>query len=241
MCGRYTSTHQDALVADLELALASDQACVGVLAVAPGLPAGLTSWWAPRWNIAPTQPAPVVVMRDTIATLALMRWGLVPQWADGLAIGVRMINARAETAASKPSFRDALRRRRCLVAADGFYEWQRDGKRRLPFRFAPADDAAVTFAGIWDRWRPRDHGPDAPWVESFSILTTVADPLVAPLHDRMPVVIAAADRGRWLSREDLPPVAIAELLAPAPLTGWERRAAEPWVNAASRERAAPAG
>lgn len=238
MCGRYVSTRQDALVAELHLAMADAAACAGVLAVAPGFPAGLTSWWAPRWNIAPTQPAPVVVMRDAIATLCLQRWGLVPHWAESLAVGARMINARAETAATRPPFRDALRRRRCLVAADGFYEWKRDGKRRVPFLFGPVAPTPVTFAGIWDRWRAADGGP---WVESFAILTTVADPLVAPLHDRMPLVIPAADRARWLAVDELAPEAIADLLAPAPLHGWERHEVDPWVNVAGRERAAAGG
>ncbi len=241
MCGRYSSTRQDQLVAEMELAIADEpSANAGVLAVAPGFPAGLTSWWAPRWNIAPTQPAPVVVMREAVATLCLMRWGLVPHWADDLSIGVRHINARAETAAGKPAFRDALRRRRCLVAADGFYEWQKDGKRRIPFAFAPADGAPVTFAGIWDRWKVRDRadGVTAPWVESFSILTTAADALVSPLHDRMPVVVSPADRARWIAGEEMSSDALADLLAPHPLVGWQRREVEPWVNAATRERGA---
>jgi putative SOS response-associated peptidase YedK len=236
MCGRYSSTRQEQLVAEMELAI-SDEPGTGVLAVAPGFPAGLDSWWAPRWNIAPTQPAPVVVMREAVATLCLMRWGLVPHWADDLKIGASMINARAETVAGKPPFRDALRRRRCLVSADGFYEWQREGKRRIPFAFAPASGAPVTFAGIWDRWKQRDTA-DALWVETFSILTTAADPLVAPLHDRMPVVIPPDDRRRWISSEELPPEALTDLLAPGPLAGWERHEAEPWVNAATRERGA---
>jgi putative SOS response-associated peptidase YedK len=233
MCGRYSTTRQDQLVAEMELAM--EEPSQGVLAVAPGFPSGLASWWAPRWNVAPTQPAPVVVMREAVATLCLMRWGLVPHWADDLSIGVKHINARAETVAGKPAFRDALRRRRCLVSADGFYEWMREGKKRIPFAFAPSDGAPVTFAGIWDRWKLRG-ADDAPWVESFSILTTAADPLVASLHDRMPVVIPPADRRRWITREELPAEALADLLAPGPLAGWERHAAEPWVNAATRER-----
>jgi putative SOS response-associated peptidase YedK len=241
MCGRYTLTSQEQLVTDMELEIADDVACAGVLAVAPGFPAGLASWWAPRWNIAPTQPAPVVVMREVVATLCLMRWGLVPHWATDLKVGARMINARAETVGGARPFREPLRRRRCLVAADGFYEWARDGKRRIPYRFAPAGGGAFTFAGIWDRWKPRGGDPDARWVESYSILTVAADPLVAPLHDRMPLVVAPDDRARWLSREELPPDALADLLRPTPLDGWERTAAEPWVNAASRERAAATG
>ncbi|MBE7448693.1 MAG: SOS response-associated peptidase [Kofleriaceae bacterium] len=243
MCGRYTVTTQQDLIAEMDLVRADDASCAGALAVAPGLPAGLTSWWAPRWNVAPTQPAPVVLTRAGRATLGLLRWGLVPHWADDLAIGVRHINARAETAAGKPAFRDSLRRRRCLVAADGFYEWRRDGKRRVPHWFGPGGGGPVTFAAIWDRWRRRDAPAGAPWVESFAILTTAAAPLVAPLHERMPVVVAAADRARWLAADDLPAEAVTDLLAPgaAVVAGWIDREVEPWVNDARRERGDPAG
>jgi putative SOS response-associated peptidase YedK len=238
MCGRYSTTHQDQLVRDMQLAFATDEDVAAVLASAPGKPAGLDSWWAARWNVAPTQPAPVAVHRGDRGVLTLMRWGLVPHWAKALADGVKHINARVETVAGKAPFRDALRRRRCLVAADGFYEWQKDGKRRIPFAFAPADGAPVTFAGIYDRWRPTAAPSGTPWIESFSILTAAADPLVAPLHDRMPLVILPEDRTRWMSPDELPPEALADLLRPTPLAGWERREAEPWVNAATRERAA---
>jgi len=233
MCGRYPATHQDDLVAELEAAVAGDQECAGVLATAPALPAGLTSWWAPRWNVAPTQPALVVVARPR-PTLVLMRWGLVPHWADDLRAGARMINARAETAAGSRAFREPLRRRRCLVVADGFYEWRRAGKLRQPYFIGPATPAPVTLAGIWDRWR----SPGGPWVESFSILTTAAAPLVAPLHDRMPVVVAPADRARWTAPDPLPVEALADLLAPPDPIGWSVTEVDPWINSSGRERGA---
>lgn len=240
MCGRYSAKHQDALVEELELTLATPEEIAALLAVSPRMPAGLTDWWAPRWNVAPTQPAPIIVMRPERgrAQLTLMRWGLVPFWAEDLKIGVKHINARVETAASKGPFRDALRRRRCLVPADGFYEWKKDGKARIPFELAPADGRSVTFAGIWERWRPRDAERGTAWIESFSILTAAADPLVVPLHDRMPLVIEPADRQRWMTMEELPPEAIADLLVPTPLRGWERREFAPWINASTREHAA---
>jgi putative SOS response-associated peptidase YedK len=238
MCGRYSNTHQDTLVRELELAYATEEEVAAVLASAPARPAGLETWWAARWNIAPTQPAPVAVERGERGVLTLMRWGLVPHWAKALTEGVKHINARVETVAGKAPFREALRRRRCLVAADGFYEWQKDGKRRIPFGFAPAAGGAVTFAGIWDRWRQPGAASDTPWIESFSILTAAADPLVTPLHDRMPLVILAEDRRRWMSAEELPAEALADLLRPTPLTGWERHEVDPWLNSSSRERGA---
>lgn len=238
MCGRYSTTRQDQLVRDMQLAFASEEEVAAVLANAPGMPAGLASWWEARWNVAPTQPAPVIVERGEHGVMTLMRWGLVPHWAKALNEGVKHINARVETVAGKAPFREALRKRRCLVAADGFYEWQKDGKRPIPFTFAPADGSAVTFAGIWDRWRAPGSPSGTPWIETFSILTTAAAPLVTPLHDRMPLVIAPEDRRRWMSAEELPAEALADLLRPPPLDGWERREAEPWINAATRERAA---
>ncbi len=238
MCGRYKSTHQDTLVAEMQLALATDAEVAAVLATAPGLPAGLTSWWAPRWNIAPTQPAAIVVARAR-PTLTLMRWGLVPHWATDLSGGARMINARAETVASKPAFREALQRRRCLVPADGFYEWRASAVKkapRQPFLIGPtAALATVTFAGLWDRWKS-----PAGWVESFTIITTAAASLVAPLHDRMPLVIEPADRARWLAADEAPAEAVAELLRALPLVGWAVNEVEPWINVAGREHGAVA-
>ncbi|HVK78409.1 MAG TPA: SOS response-associated peptidase [Kofleriaceae bacterium] len=234
MCGRYKTTRQDQLVAEMELARADDAEVAAVVATAPALPAGLTSWWAPRWNVAPTQPAPIVVMRAR-PTVTLMRWGLVPHWADDLAIGHRMINARAESLAGKPAFRDALRKRRCLIVADGFYEWRAAAARkapRQPFLLGP-DAGPVTFAGLWDRWRS-----PAGWIESFTIVTTAAAPLVAPLHDRMPLVIAPADRARWLAADEVPAEALGDLLSGPPLAGWTVTEVEPWINAPGRERGA---
>ena len=137
MCGRYTLTQQGQLVADLELAL--DHPVAGPVRE-DGADAAELAWWRPRWNIAPTQPAPVVLLEDGARVLHLLRWGLVPHWAKDLRVGASMINARAETVFDKPAFRDAIRRRRCLVPADGFYEWLRpDGPRgrALPQYIAP--------------------------------------------------------------------------------------------------------
>ena len=142
----------------------------------------------------------------------LLHWGLVPSWADDPAIGNRMINARAETAADKPSFRTALRRRRCLVVADGFYEWQKLGKRRQPMFIHMRDDRPLAFAGLWESWEGADHSA----LESCTILTTAANDLVRPIHDRMPVIVAPEDYGRWLDPAVQKPEPILPLLRPYP-------------------------
>ena len=160
----------------------------------------------PRYNIAPTQEAPVILIRDGETSAELHRFGLIPSWADDPRIGVRLLNARSETARTKPAFRDALAKRRCLVATDGFIEWKKDGKKRLPHWFQASQGKALSLAGLWERWK----GPDG-WVLSFSILTAPANDQVASLHDRMPVIIDPDDRPRWLEPE-LGAEAISDLL-----------------------------
>jgi putative SOS response-associated peptidase YedK len=146
--------------------------------------------YAPRYNIAPG--AQVLVVRGEGAALA--RWGLVPHWAKDPSIGAKMINARAETAAHKPAFRDAYRLRRCLIPANGFYEWQRGPKGKQPYCIVPARDELFAFAGLWERWRD---------LETCTILTTEANEAVRPIHDRMPVIVARESQREWLQgRED---------------------------------------
>src|SRR6266487_1578561 len=152
--------------------------------------------WTARYNVAPGQQI-AVVRQDPVAPvrrLEQLRWGLVPEWAKEPAIGYKMINARAETAAERPAFRDALLARRCLVPADGFYEWKREGKQKLPFCFAMADDALFAFAGLWERWR----SPQGQLLESCAILTTEANELMRDVHDRMPVILPAEAFELWL-------------------------------------------
>lgn len=156
----------------------------------------------PRYNIAPTQPVAIVRAgrQPELREWALVRWGLVPSWAKDPGIGVRMINARAETVAEKPSFRAAFKRRRCLVPADGFYEWQKVGKRKQPHYIRMHDRAPFAIAGLWEHW----HGPDGSELETCTLLTTEPNELLAPLHNRMPVIIAPEDYEEWLdnSNED---------------------------------------
>ena len=151
-----------------------------------------------RYNIAPTQPAPVVRVREAASSgdreLLELRWGLVPSWAREPGDGPLMINARLETVAEKPAFRDAFRSRRCLVPADGFYEWKREDKAKQPFRIHPADGGPVGFAGVWERWT----GREGEVVESFAILTTEAQGAIREIHDRMPVMLDPSAFDAWL-------------------------------------------
>jgi putative SOS response-associated peptidase YedK len=153
--------------------------------------------WEPRYNLAPTQPVPVIRRDREGPTLraTLMRWGLIPSWATDPAIGARTINARSETAASRPSFREPFQKRRCLIPADGFYEWQRGPRGKQPFCFEVGEGRIFAFAGLWDLWR----GPDGDVIESCTILTTTPNELLADVHDRMPVILAPENYGGWLN------------------------------------------
>ena len=179
----------------------------------------------PRYNVAPSQDVAVARAAPDGRTLAMLRWGLIPSWAKDPTIGHKLINARSETAAEKPSFRSAFRHRRCLIPADGFYEWQRRGKTRQPWLFGLRDGAPLVFAGLWERWTvpagaavtgslaERSPG-DA--VETCTILTTAANETVAPVHGRMPVILPPDSWDAWLMGGDVP-------LAPYPageMTAW---------------------
>jgi putative SOS response-associated peptidase YedK len=189
MCGRF------ALIApDQDLAVQFDLPTVPTL--------------APRYNIAPTQP--VAVVRSTAGAaareLAVLHWGLVPFWAEDPKIGARMINARAETAAEKPAFRAAFRRRRCLVPADGFYEWQKLNGGKQPFFIRLQDGRPFAFAGLWEHWQ----GPEDAVLESCTLLTTGPNELMQALHNRMPVILPPQDYALWLD----PQVGQVERLQP---------------------------
>lgn len=166
---------------------------------------------APRWNAAPTQTLPIVRREGAEKRLAMLRWGLVPSWSKDIGRGAPLINARSESVAEKPAFRDAFRRRRCLVPADGFYEWPTTGdaktRGKTPVLFTLASKQPFAFAGLWESWR----GPDGV-VESFTILSTAANELMARYHHRFPVVLGASDHDRWLD----PAVDATEMLRPPP-------------------------
>jgi putative SOS response-associated peptidase YedK len=190
MCGRYTLTRHEDVIEDLEAALEPQ--------------AAHDPWWKPRFNIAPTQPAPVVTLHNGKRTIELMRWGLVPHWADpGGKRPPLMINARLESVNAKQVFRDALERKRCLVPTDGFFEWiatahsARGGGKKTspqPFYFHPRSRGICAFAGLWAR--SRDENGDE--LHSFTIITTRANDVVRPVHDRMPIVLAPSVYASWL-------------------------------------------
>jgi putative SOS response-associated peptidase YedK len=159
--------------------------------------------YLPRYNIAPTQEAPVIAQGEKGRRMGLLRWGLVPSWAKDPRMGSRLINARSETVARKPSFRSAFRSRRCLIPADGFYEWKREGEGtggrqgKVPFWIHLDTGEPITFAGLWERWVSEGSTP----LFTFTILTTEAAPGIAHIHPRMPVILEAEEREIWLDPE----------------------------------------
>lgn len=168
--------------------------------------------WTPRYNVAPTQPIPVVRQHASEPTrhLSQMRWGLIPSWSKDDSHGAKMINARSETAAAMPAFKDALRFRRCLIPADGFYEWQRRGTNKQPYCFEVNDGELFAFAGLWERWK----AANGQWIRSCTILTTTPNAVTAAVHDRMPVILRADDYDMWLDPGMTDPAIVTDLLKP---------------------------
>jgi putative SOS response-associated peptidase YedK len=168
--------------------------------------------WAPRYNIAPTQPVPAIRQhpKEPVRELSKMKWGLIPSWAKDSSAAASMINARSETASTKPAFRDALKSRRCLIPADGFYEWMRTGKTKQPYCFEVNEGELFAFAGIWDRWKD----PSGQWVKSCSILTTTPNALTSSVHDRMPVILDPDNYELWLDPGMTNVAAASEFLKP---------------------------
>ena len=174
----------------------------------------------PRYNIAPTQPVPAVVMASETGDreFRLFHWGLIPSWAKDIKMGARLINARAETVAEKPSFRTAFKRRRCLILADGFYEWKRSERGKQPYYFyvgdseAPEQRSPFGFAGLWEHWESSEGGA----IESCTILTTAANDLLSAIHDRMPVILHPQDYETWLDPALQKPEVLQPLLCPFP-------------------------
>ncbi len=171
---------------------------------------GADAAYSPSYNVAPTQGVLTVVAENEARRAVRMRWGLIPSWAREASIGSRMINARAETVAEKPSFRTALRRRRCLVLADGFYEWRRTSAGKRPMRITNASGEPFAFAGLWDTWRD----PQDETVTSCTIITTRANDLLRPIHDRMPVILQRDQEDLWLDHDVREPDALHEVLIP---------------------------
>jgi putative SOS response-associated peptidase YedK len=218
MCGRYTLTSQEGLVEDLQASLDGKVAA--------------NQWWKPRFNVAPTQDAPVLVLHEGARVVEMMRWGLVPFWATrGSHFGrvPLMINARIESIDAKPVFRDALARKRCLVPADGFFEWRREGKHKQPFWLHPDPRRVIAFAGLWARAKI-----GAGEMHSFTIVTGPANDLVRPLHDRMPVALDRAAWAAWLDPSLDIDGARALLGVPA-VDDWHADAVSDWVNKADHD------
>ena len=195
MCGRFTLFEADKILSRE----------FGVSGIPP---------LSPRYNIAPSQAVAAVrtASAGTGRELALLRWGLIPSWSKDPAIGNRLINARAETVREKPSFRNAFRRHRCLIPANGFYEWQRLERGKQPYFVRMRDERLFAFAGLWDRWESPDKGV----IESCTILTTVANAVLSTIHDRMPVILPRAEYARWLDPALQNTDSLAPLLAPFP-------------------------
>ncbi len=164
-----------------------------------------------RFNVAPTQTLPVVV-RNSPDRVEMMRWGLIPSWAKDASIGSRMINARAETVAEKPAFRRLLRSQRCLVPATGFFEWKREGDGKAPHFIHLPDEPLFAFAGLYDTW----HDPNGQTVRSYSIITTEPNEVIAPIHNRMPLILRRDDEDGWLDPENTEPENLLPLLRPYP-------------------------
>ena len=168
----------------------------------------------PRYNICPTQPVLCVRQSSSGENEAVhLRWGLVPFWAKDLKMGARMFNARSETAATKPSFRAAFKSRRCLVFADGFYEWKKEGQQKQPYYISRRDDKPFCLAGLWESWSDKS-APSPNAIETCTILTTDANAILQPLHDRMPVILQQNSFDFWLDREFSVVEELEKLLVP---------------------------
>jgi putative SOS response-associated peptidase YedK len=210
MCGRFTLTVSPEALAE-EFGLAE------------------TPELEPRYNIAPSQPVAVVRYGRT---LGLVRWGLIPGWAKDASIGNKLINARAESAGEKPAFRSAFRRRRCLVVADGFYEWQAARDRKQPIWFHLAGGRPFAFAGLWERWHDPAGDRD---VDSCTILTVPASPFVAPVHDRMPAILTPGDYDAWLDPALEDTARLHAMLRPYAGEDLQASPANPLVNSPAHE------
>ncbi|MGA7933074.1 MAG: SOS response-associated peptidase, partial [Kovacikia sp.] len=210
MCGRFSQTKPaETLSSTFELAVPE---------------------WTPRYNIAPTQAVPTVTFSSQEKRqFKLLRWGLVPAWAKDLAIGARLINARAETVAEKPSFRSAFKRRRCLILADGFYEWQRSQGKKQPYYIQVTQGQPFAFAGLWEHWQGSDTE-----IESCTILTTQANELMQPVHDRMPVILSPQSYDLWLNPATLGEQ-LQELLHPYRAQDMQRYPVSSFVNSVNHE------
>ncbi|MBK9264954.1 MAG: SOS response-associated peptidase [Polyangiaceae bacterium] len=198
MCGRYTLTN----------------VAPNLLASMFGIPELEIPELSARFNIAPTQNVPIVRVLAKAAPpkMDVVRWGLVPSWADDVSIGNRMINARSETVAEKPAFRSSFKSKRCIVPADGFFEWKKTGGKKQPYWIHRRDNAPMGFAGLWARWKGVASDGQPVELDTFTILTTDPHPIVAPIHDRMPAILSRDSYATWLDPEEHRPDVLLPLI-----------------------------
>lgn len=219
MCGRYTQSQSAEMIAQI---FRVDH--VPVL--------------TPRYNIAPTQSVATILQSSTSTNrqFKFLHWGLIPSWAKDKKMGARLINARAETVAEKPSFRSAFRQRRCLVVADGFYEWQQqeEKKQKQPFYFHLSDQRPFAFAGLWEHWEDKDSGEE---IESCTLITTEANELMQNIHHRMPVILDPKNYDLWLDTEVKNSELLQPLLHPYPTEEMTAYPVSKTVNKASNDTA----
>jgi putative SOS response-associated peptidase YedK len=210
MCGRFTLT---ILLAELERRFRIEEIMADMV---------------PRYNIAPTQNVAAILNKENSKrALTEMRWGLIPSWADDPKIGNRMINARAETLAEKPSFRQSLAKKRCLIPADGFYEWKKNGKTKTPMRITLKNQEVFAFVGLWDTWNKNTKGET---VNSCTIVTCEANSFMKPIHDRMPVILRKEAEEDWLDMNIVDPAKLLKLLTPYPAKEMTAYAVSSMVN-----------
>jgi putative SOS response-associated peptidase YedK len=217
MCGRYSLTAPANVIAD-----------IFEVDVLPEI--------LPRYNVAPSQQVPVVKASDGVRSLAMHRWGLIPFWAKDKRIGYKTINARGETVASKPAFRASFKKKRCLIVADGFYEWKRLSKKdKIPHHIQVRDGKPFAMAGLWAKWTDPDaEDPEDADVYSCSIVTIGPNELMDGIHDRMPVILDPADWHAWLA-EDTPKEQLQELIRPFPADRMMAHAVSTYVNDARHQ------
>jgi putative SOS response-associated peptidase YedK len=220
MCGRYTlKTDPKMIAAQFSVSALAilDGAIADLTAPIAGTAAFETVTTRPNYNVAPTHQIPAILQHEDLTTIATFQWGLVPSWSKDPAIGSRMINARSETAAEKPSFRSAIVKRRCIVPADGWYEWHTNAGKKIPHYFSDPSESLIGFAGIFESWTQPDGEP----LWTTAILTQQARPEFAHIHDRMPVLVAPELRTLWLAPGPNPLAQILEAAESTQIQEWE--------------------
>lgn len=213
MCGRYALTMDTDTLMD-------------TLRERYGIEGNLVFDYHPRYNIAPGQQVVVIINDGTKNRVGLLQWGLIPSWAQDPSIGNKMFNARAETLSEKPAFKHSFLNRRCLILADSFYEWKKDGDSKIPLRVKMKDNGILALAGLWSTWKPAEGSP----ISSCTVITTTPNPLMAQLHHRMPVMLSIDTEKLWLDPEIRDPDLLTSLLTPFPSESMEAYEVSSLVN-----------